>query len=60
MTIRLGILGFAHSHVNLYCAEWRKTGAVQLVAGWDHDVERAGKSGIEVAGSVAEVLKNAA
>ena len=41
MTIRLGILGFAHSHVNLYCAEWRKTGAVQLVAGWDHDAGRA-------------------
>jgi len=57
MTIRLGILGFAHAHVNMYCAEWRKTGAVQLVAGWDHDAERAQKSGIEVVGSVAEVLK---
>ena len=57
MTIRLGILGFAHAHVNMYCAEWRKTGAVQVVAGWDHDAERAGKSGIEVAGSAAEVLK---
>jgi len=57
MTIRIGILGFAHAHVNMYCAEWRKTGAVQLVAGWDHDAERAGKSGIEVAGSAAEVLK---
>jgi len=41
MTIRLGILGFAHSHVNMYCAEWRQTGAVQVVAGWDHDAARA-------------------
>ena len=57
MSIGLGILGFAHGHVGMYCAEWRKTGAVQLVAGWDHDAERAAKSGIEVAGSVAEVLK---
>ena len=41
MTIRLGILGFAHAHVNMYCAEWRQTGAVQVVAGWDHDAARA-------------------
>ena len=57
MTIRLGILGFAHAHVTTYCAEWRRTGAVQIVAGWDHDTARAGQSGIEVAGSVGEVLK---
>ena len=56
MTLRLGILGFAHAHVNLYCAEWRQTGAVQLVAGWDHDASRAQKSGLAVAGSVAELL----
>ncbi len=41
MSIRLGILGFAHGHVGLYCAEWRRTGALQLVAGWDHDPARA-------------------
>jgi predicted dehydrogenase len=41
MSIRLGILGLAHGHVHLYCAEWRKTGAVQLVAAWDHDTARA-------------------
>ena len=40
----------------MYMAEWRKTGAVELVAGWDHDVERAKKSGIPVANSVADVL----
>ena len=56
MSVRLGILGFAHGHVGMYIAEWRKTGAVELVAGWDHDVERAKKSGIPVANSVADVL----
>ena len=56
MTIRLGILGFAHAHVNSYCAEWRKTGAVEIVAGWDHAVDRAQKSGIAVVGTVAELL----
>ena len=56
MTLRLGILGFAHAHVNAYCAEWRKTGVVKIVAGWDHDVDRAQKSGIAVVGTVAELL----
>jgi len=40
MSIGLGILGFAHAHVHMYCAEWRKTGALRLVAGWDHDATR--------------------
>ena len=57
MTTRIGILGFAHAHIGMYIAEWRKTDAVQLVAGWDHDVERAKKSGIPVANSVADVLR---
>jgi predicted dehydrogenase len=42
-TIRLGILGFAHGHVNMYCERWRKEEAqfgLQLVAGWDHDAAR--------------------
>lgn len=56
MTIRLGILGFAHTHVHTYCTEWRQTGAVQLVAGWDHDAARAQKSGLATTGSVAELL----
>lgn len=41
MNTRIGILGFAHSHVGTYCAEWRKLGDVALVAGWDHDARRA-------------------
>lgn len=56
-SLRLGILGFAHGHVNAYIGEWRKRADVQVVAGWDHDAERARKSGVEVAGSVDEVLK---
>jgi predicted dehydrogenase len=56
MSVRLGILGFAHAHVGMYCAEWRKRDDMQFVAGWDHDVARAQKSGIAVAVSVADVL----
>lgn len=54
--IRLGILGFAHGHVGMYIAEWRKRNDVELVAGWDHDAERAKKSGIPVAGNAADAL----
>jgi len=56
MSLRLGFLGFAHGHIGMYIGEWRKRDDVQLVAGWDHDVERAKKSGIPVANSVADVL----
>jgi predicted dehydrogenase len=42
MTTNLGILGFAHGHVGMYCGEWVNMPArVKLVAGWDHDAERA-------------------
>lgn len=54
--MKLGILGFAHGHVGAYIGEWRKRDDVQLVAGWDHDVERAKKSGIPVA-SITDVLR---
>lgn len=42
-TVRIGILGFAHPHVGGYCERWRQEPAlgVRLVAGWDHDAERA-------------------
>jgi predicted dehydrogenase len=41
--IRLGVLGFAHGHVGVYCDQWQKHHAdeVSLVAGWDHDAGRA-------------------
>jgi predicted dehydrogenase len=46
MAIRIGILGFAHGHVDAYCAAWRAMGGgeVQVLAGWDHDLQRAAKA----------------
>ena len=46
MGVKIGILGFAHGHVGMYCAQWKQRPAeeVELVAGWDHDGERAAKS----------------
>jgi len=59
-SIRLGILGFAHAHVNSYCAVWRKMPDLQIVAGWDHDAARAAKAHedhrVELAGSVNALL----
>src|SRR5205823_12245200 len=47
MSIRIGILGFAHGHVDAYVSAWRKLprSEVEVVGGWDHDVLRAGKAG---------------
>lgn len=41
--ISVGILGFAHGHVGMYCARWRDCPelGVRVVASWDHDVARA-------------------
>ncbi len=40
--IMVGILGFAHGHVNMYCEEWSEHPeyGVDVVAGWDHEIER--------------------
>lgn len=40
--VRVGILGFAHGHVNAYCNVWRDRPelGVRVVAAWDHDAER--------------------
>ncbi|MBM4144049.1 MAG: Gfo/Idh/MocA family oxidoreductase [Lentisphaerae bacterium] len=60
MSVRLGILGFAHGHAGMYCAEWRRRDDVRLAAGWDHDPARAARAekdfGIKATGSVAGVL----
>jgi predicted dehydrogenase len=42
MSLNLGILGFAHGHVGVYCDEWLKMPGhpIKLVAGWDHDAAR--------------------
>jgi len=47
MSIKIGILGFAHGHVDAYLNAWRKLprDQVEIVGGWDHDVLRAGKAG---------------
>lgn len=44
--VGLGVLGFAHAHVGMYCREWREKhdDLVTLVAGWDHDSARLGKA----------------
>ncbi|MFH1571775.1 MAG: Gfo/Idh/MocA family oxidoreductase, partial [Gemmatimonadota bacterium] len=42
MPFGIGILGFAHGHVNAYCTQWRQDPAhgIDLLAGWDHDPAR--------------------
>lgn len=42
----IGILGFAHGHVNSYCRRWVNEPELDadLVAGWDHDAERLEKA----------------
>lgn len=60
--IRVGILGFAHGHVGMYCDRWRGQPqlGVRVLAGWDHDAERAQQNcanfGLEVAPSVEALL----
>lgn len=47
--VNIGILGFAHGHVNAYCNRWREhpeMGA-RVVAGWDHDAARLEKNNAE-------------
>lgn len=41
--IGIGILGFAHGHVGMYCNQWnaRPELGIKVVAGWDHDQTRA-------------------
>jgi len=42
MPLGIGIVGFAHGHVNSYCNQWRADPSmgVEVVAGWDHDAAR--------------------
>lgn len=62
MGLGVGILGFAHGHVNAYCTRWRQGPGlgVDVVAGWDHDDERAADAadslGVESCASPAELL----
>lgn len=60
--MNIGILGFAHGHVGMYCARWREQPemGVRVVAGWDHDAARAegncANFGLETASSVEALL----
>ncbi|MCX5661507.1 MAG: Gfo/Idh/MocA family oxidoreductase [Planctomycetota bacterium] len=42
MSINIGILGFAHAHVGMYCREWKQKPelGINIAAGWDHDAAR--------------------
>ncbi len=66
MTIGIGILGFAHGHVDMYCQAWREQPqlGVQVVAGWDADQGRLAKAvathGCRPASSPAELLADPA
>ena len=46
MPVNVGILGFAHGHVGVYCDEWAKRPelGVRVTAAWDHDAERLGRA----------------
>ncbi|HEY3319391.1 MAG TPA: Gfo/Idh/MocA family oxidoreductase [Planctomycetota bacterium] len=60
--VRLGILGFAHGHIGMYCSRWRERPelGVRVVAGWDHNAARAAencaKLNIENAGTLDALL----
>ena len=60
--MKIGILGFAHGHVNMYCARWRERPemGITVAAGWDHDAARAAKAaadfGFRPAASTKELL----
>ena len=62
MAIGIGILGFAHGHVNSYCAKWcdEPEHDVQVRAGWDHDPERLAQAvanhGIQAVEEAGELL----
>lgn len=42
MAINVGILGFAHGHVGVYCDQWVKLAdqPIRIAAAWDHDEKR--------------------
>lgn len=63
--INIGILGFAHGHVGMYCARWRERPELgaKVAAGWDHDSARAAAIcaalGIEPSTSAEDLLGRA-
>lgn len=65
MSVKVGILGFAHGHVGAYLAQWRERPEldVQAVAGWDHDAARlqssAEANGMQAYTDAEDLLANA-
>ncbi len=63
-TVRVGILGLAHGHVNAYCKRWHDNPAlgIDVVAGWDTDPARAAAAaqthGLRVAPQVNDILND--
>jgi len=61
--VKVGILGFAHGHVNAYCTQWRQRPelGIEVFAGWDHDAGRLQKAvedfGLTPCANVADLLK---
>lgn len=45
--MKIGVLGFAHGHVGMYCRRWKeeKCLGIEVAAGWDHDQERLKQAG---------------
>jgi len=58
MSINVGILGFAHGHVNAYGGEWVKHPemGVHIVKGWDANSERAENNSRALGAQRAETL----
>jgi predicted dehydrogenase len=62
--VNVGILGFAHAHVNAYCTKWRENPGwgVDVVAGWDHNKERLETAvknhGVKGISAVEDLLSN--
>ncbi len=61
--VLLGILGFAHGHIGMYCDRWRARPEIggKVVAGWDHDPRRAsaacGHLGVQAERSAESLLR---
>ncbi len=58
---RIGVLSFAHGHVNAYCHQIKSFDDAELIACWDHDAARgsanAANFGIPFIESLDEILK---
>ena len=62
MSVGIAVLGFAHGHVDAYCAQWRNDPSmgVEVRAAWDHNAERlaqaAARHGLRAQKSLDELL----